>query len=81
KVGLNNYLNPGNSLHTFMIRDGSMSTSSNFYVDDNGELQNHRHVINPASGFPVEECVSVSVTAESAVVAEILSTALLVTSP
>lgn len=80
KVGLNNYLDPGNNLYSFKIYNGSVSTSSNFYVNDEGDIQNHRHVVDPASGLPVEECVTVSVSMESPVVAEILSTAMLVSS-
>ncbi|MEX0719481.1 MAG: FAD:protein FMN transferase [Balneolaceae bacterium] len=57
-----------------------MSSSSNFYVDDNGKLHNHKHVINPASGCPVEEFTSVSVKTTSPVQSEILSTAALVSS-
>ena len=78
KVGLKNYSQPQNALHTFNIRDRSISTSSNFYVDDHGKLQNHWHVIDPATGFPVEEIVTVSVCSDCAMVAEILSTAFLV---
>jgi thiamine biosynthesis lipoprotein ApbE len=37
-------------------------------------------VINPATGLPVKECCSVSVSAESPVLAEMLSTAFLVSS-
>lgn len=81
RVGVNNYLDPGNSLHTFRMHNGSMSTSSNFYVDDKGNLQNHQHVINPKTGYPVKECATVSVSAESPVLAEMLSTAILVSSP
>lgn len=78
KVGINNYLDPGRSLHTFRIREGSVSTSGNFFVDDGGSLQRHRHVINPFTGHPVEAFATVSVFASSPVLAEILSTAFLV---
>lgn len=80
QVGMNDYLNPGSSLHTFKVRDGSVSTSSNFYVDDRGKLQNHRHVISPFSGHPVGDFKSVSVCSGSPVLAEIFSTAFLVSS-
>jgi thiamine biosynthesis lipoprotein ApbE len=57
-----------------------VSTSGNFYIDNHGNLKNHRHVINPFTGYPVKNLVSVSVHAQSSVVAEILSTAYLVLS-
>jgi len=80
KVGLNNYSQPGEALHTFAVNEASVSTSSNFFVDDNGKLCNHRHVINPFTGYPVEKCMTVSVCSGSSLVAEVLSTAFLVSS-
>jgi len=66
--------------HEFALNDGSVSTSSNVFVDDVGQMQNHRHVINPKTGRPVEEKIAVSVKSDSAVEAEIVSTAGLVCS-
>lgn len=80
EIGLKNYTDPGRSIHSFSLNEGSVSTSSNFYVDDDGKLHNHRHVINPYTGYPVEDIVTVSVKADSPVTAEILSTAFLVLS-
>jgi len=78
KVGIKNYLEPEHVVHTYHMRYGSVSTSSNFFVDDNGNLVNHKHVINPRTGVPVEELVTMSVFSQSAIVAEVFSTALLV---
>lgn len=78
KVGLNDYLNPGSSVHKFELNNGSMSTSANFYLNDSGTICNHRHVIVPETGYPVEECIQVSVSGESSIATEILSTAFLV---
>lgn len=75
KVGMNDYLNPGNSLYEFKVSGGSVSTSSNFYVDDEGKLHNHKHVIDPNSGKPFEKFTSVSVYAKSPALAEMMSTA------
>lgn len=78
KIGINDYTNPGNSIHEFEVTDGSVSTSSNFYLNDEGELENHQHVINPETGKPHELFTAVSVSAESPILAEILSTACLI---
>ncbi|MEX0686114.1 MAG: FAD:protein FMN transferase [Balneolales bacterium] len=78
KIGVKDYKNPNQALHTFSINEGSVSTSSNFFVGDDGKLRNHRHVINPFTGYPVEDIITLSVSAESPVTAEILSTAFLV---
>jgi FAD:protein FMN transferase len=78
KIGVNDYTRPGFPAYRFDVNDGSVSTSSNFYVTDNGILKNHKHVIDPVTGLPVDECVSVSVMAQSPVLAEMMSTAFLV---
>jgi FAD:protein FMN transferase len=80
KLGVNDILHPGTPLFEFRVRNGSMSTSGNFYVDDDGNLQNRLHVIDPGSGRPVERREIVSVSCASPVVAEVLSTSLLVSS-
>lgn len=77
KVGINDYKNPGNSIHEFEMSDGSVSTSSNFYLNDDGKLQHHRHVINPKTGKPHDHFTASSVSAKSPILAEILSTACL----
>ncbi|MCH8494192.1 MAG: FAD:protein FMN transferase, partial [Balneolales bacterium] len=77
KVGIKNYLDAEEAIHTFEMNSGSVSTSSNFYLDDDGTLINHRHVINPVTGYPVEELVTVTVFSHSAQDAEALSTAVL----
>lgn len=80
KVGLNDHTRPGRSAYEFAVNDGSVSTSSNFYVDDAGILRNHRHVIDPKTGQPIEDLMTMSVKSASALDAEILSTAFLVLS-
>jgi len=77
KVGINNYTEPGKSIHEFEVNNGSVSTSSNFYLNDDAELKNHRHVIDPKTGKPCEDFTAVSVSASSPMLAEILSTACL----
>lgn len=80
RIGMNNYSDPGNSIHEFKVNNGSVSTSSNFFLDDDGKLRNHHHVIDPKTGKPHKPFTSVSVSAESPVLAEMLSTAFLVSS-
>lgn len=77
KIGINNYKKPGNSIHEFEVSDGSVSTSSNFYLNDEGELVNHGHVINPDTGKIHEDFTAASVSASSPILAEMLSTACL----
>lgn len=77
KIGINDYFTPGKSIHEFRVSNGSVSTSSNFYVDDAGSLRKHGHIINPFTGIVDEGMITVSVSAASPVLAEMLSTAFL----
>ena len=80
KLGMNNFLNPGTSIHEFHLKNGSMSTSANFYLDNNKKLINNRHVIDPVRGVPIDDYIVVSVCAECPIIAEVLSTAFLASS-
>ena len=77
KIGMNNYSDPGKAAGEFLVSGGSVSTSSNFYLDDNGSLKNHSHIINPNTGEIDSNQMVVSVSAKSPVLAEMLSTAFL----
>ncbi len=69
-VGIQDFYQKKKSLTTFEVVDGSVSTS--------GNLQNENHIINPVNGNPITEKMSISVKSDSAVIAEVLSTALMV---
>lgn len=75
KIGINNYLEPGVSAYEFRVRNGSVSTSSNFFISDDGSLRKHNHIINPFTGSVDSGLIAVSVSARSPVLAEMLSTA------
>lgn len=75
RVGINDYLNPGQALYTFSMNDGAVSTSSNFTVRDDGTLHKRINIINPITGYPADEFSVTSVSASSPLEAEILSTA------
>lgn len=80
RIGINNYLKPGSSVYEFKVRDGSVSTSSNFHLADDGSLEKHSHIIDPMTGEPPESLSSVSVKFSSAVVSEMMSTAFFISS-
>jgi len=61
-----------------MLSNSSMSSSSNYYADDNGQLCKKINVINPFTKKPVEDFALASVKSDSPLQAEILSTAFLV---
>lgn len=78
EVGIKDFYDKEKSLHTFSLSNSSISTSSNYYVDDNGQLCNKVNVINPFTKKPVEDLAVASVKSDSPLQAEILSTAFVV---
>jgi thiamine biosynthesis lipoprotein len=78
-VGIANMFHPEIVVHTFDLRDASLSTSGTAPFNETGGPQNFGHVINPRDGRPIEGYRTMSVAAPSAIDAEVLSTALLVT--
>ena len=78
QVGLNSYINSGESVYSFELENESVSTSSNYFLDDTGQLQFKINVINPINGSIKKEIETVSVKSKSPLEAEILSTAMLI---
>jgi thiamine biosynthesis lipoprotein len=70
-VAVADLFQPARSWHRFELRDAAMSTS--------GNRATHAHVVNPRDGQLITGCRTLSVACPSAVDAEVLSTALLVT--
>lgn len=78
KVGINDLLNSGKSIYTFNLVDSSVSTSSNYYLDDSGQIIKKQHIMNPFTETWFNGICSMSVASKSPVQTEILSTAFLV---
>jgi len=77
-VGVAGLFETGHPVHTFQLRDASLSTSGNSPgngADDSGRFG---HIINSREGCPATGFRTVSVSSSSALEAEALSTALLV---
>lgn len=73
-VAIPNQFNPAEVLHTFPLRDASLSTS--------GALPANQHqtlILNPKTSHPIPSPRTLSVAAPTATQAEVFSTALLVT--
>ncbi|MFA7419241.1 MAG: FAD:protein FMN transferase [Melioribacteraceae bacterium] len=75
QVGVNNYNNSGGTAYTFELVDDSISTSSNYFLDDSGQLTFKANVINPITGKLKKEIETVTVKSKSPIEAEIFSTA------
>lgn len=78
QVGIKDLTNKKEPLHTFHLFNNSISSSSNYYVNDSGQLCRKINVISPFTYKPVEEKKVTSVQSVSPLQAEILSTAFLV---
>jgi thiamine biosynthesis lipoprotein len=78
-VGIANMFHPETAVHDFSLRDASLSTSGTAPFNETGGSQNFGHIINPRDGRPISGYRTMSVMSPSAIDAEVLSTALLVT--
>ena len=78
-VGIANMFHPETSVHSFSLRDASLSTSGTAPFNQTGGPQTFGHIINPRDGRPIAGYRTMSVTVPNAADAEVLSTALLVT--
>ena len=78
-VGIANMFHPETAVHTFLLRDTSLSTSGTAPFNQTGGPQTFGHIINPRDGHPIAGHRTMSVASPNAADAEVLSTALLVT--
>jgi thiamine biosynthesis lipoprotein len=77
-VGLRNPLLPHERLATILLKDQSLSTSgSNVQFFRHGGKR-YGHIVDPRTGWPAEQLLSVTVIAPTAAVADALSTAFFV---
>ena len=81
QVGISHPLSPGTRLATIDVQDLAIGTSGSgrqSYVVDG---KRYGHVIDPRTGWPSDRLLSVTVLAKSALMADAMSTALLVADP
>jgi len=77
-VGIADMFEPSETVHTFHLRDSSLSTSGTAPYNCMGGERAFGQIIDPRSGRPIEGYRSMSVASPSGMEAEVLSTALLV---
>jgi FAD:protein FMN transferase len=78
RVGPKDLNNPEKAMCSFDLTDASMSTSANIKELGNGKTGAHDHIKDPATGHALKSRRCAAVVAGSALVAEILSTAVCV---
>lgn len=72
---------PNDSFAVVALRDSTLSTSGDyerFFISDG---QRYHHILDPDSGQPARECVSVTIVAKTAMLADALSTGVFVLGP
>lgn len=77
-VGIRNPLFTGQRLGTLLLRDQALSTSGSNIQYFRYQGRRYGHILDPRTGWPAEGQLSVTVVAESAAVADALSTAFFV---
>lgn len=78
QVGIKDLGNYKESVHVFELSDESISSSSNYYLDDSGQICRKINVIDPTTFKPADQLAIACVKSYSPLQAEILSTAFLV---
>jgi len=78
-IGISNMFATQQTVHTFQLRNASLSSSGTAPYNRMGRARLLGQIINPHNGCPIEGYRTLSVASPSAVEAEVLSTALLVT--
>jgi thiamine biosynthesis lipoprotein len=77
-VGIRNPLLPHETLGTILLKDQALSTSGSGVQSFRIGGNKYGHILDPRTGWPVEELLSVTVLAPTATQAEALSTAFFV---
>lgn len=79
-ISLENPDNTSEQIIGFSLSDKSIATSGNYYRYFDPEKEVH-HIIDPRTGFSSNKCISVTIIAENATIADILATAVFVLGP
>ncbi len=77
-VGLENPRWPGKYLQQFLMSDMSVATSGDYERFIEREGKRYGHIIDPKTGYPVEDCQSVTIITKNAVKADAYATAVFV---
>ncbi len=81
KIGIRHPTNPGSAIEIIEVDSGAVATSGNyerFFIHD--QIRYH-HILNPKTGMPAPLVVSVTILAQTALEADLLSTAVFVLGP
>lgn len=77
-IGIADIFNPAGHVKVVELVDSGLSTSGSGTLDSKGQFSSYNNIINPLSHMPVKDPCTVSVRCDDMVLAEALSTALLI---
>ncbi len=80
QVALTNPDDTLDKLAVFSLKDTSIATSGNYERYFSPDKRIH-HIINPKTGFPVQECISVTIITTQGLQADVLATSVFVMGP
>lgn len=81
KVGLKNPVNPAGNFAIIELSGGAIATSGDYERFFFAKGRRYHHIIDPRTGIPADQCRSVTILADDAELADILSTAVFVLGP
>ncbi len=79
-ISLVNPDNTSEKIVTFGVSDKAVATSGNYYRYFDPKKEAH-HIIDPRTGFSANKCISTTIIADSATIADILATSVFVLGP
>ncbi len=81
RIGIRHSRREGEILGTIKVEDKAIVTSGDYERFFFSEGKKYHHIINPKTGYPADECQSVTIVAEEATFADGLATGIFVLGP
>ncbi|TES93156.1 MAG: FAD:protein FMN transferase [Candidatus Cloacimonadota bacterium] len=80
-VGIRDPENPGAIIKKLSIEEGAVATSGDYERYFTKDGKRYHHILNPETGYPANDCVSVTIITEDAMVSDALATGIFVLGP
>ncbi len=80
-IGIRDPVRAGSIAKTIYINEGAVATSGNYERCFIRDGKRYHHIFNPLTGYPANGCISVTIIAKEALVADALATGIFVLGP